>query len=101
LATLAVPTVEPFSDLLPAIKAAQKTDPLVTDMKNKIGGQDGSNDKHTDMQWKVSAGALIYEGRIYVREELRNQVISLFHNNPESGHFGALRTAELVSRDFY
>jgi len=101
LATLAVTTVEPFSDLLPAIKAAQNTDPLVTDMKNKIGGQDGSKNKDTDMKWKVSAGALTFEGRIYVPEALRNQVISLFHQNPESGHFGAHRTAELVSRDFY
>jgi len=52
------------------------------------------------MQWKVSAGALIFEGRIYVPEALRNQVISLFHDNPQPGHFGALRTAELGSRDF-
>jgi len=101
LATLVVTTVEPFSDLLPVIKAAQNTDPLATDMKNKIGGQDGSKNQDTDMQWKVSAGALTFEGRIYVAEALRNKVISLFHNNPESGHSGALRTAELVSRDLY
>jgi hypothetical protein len=107
LATLAATTVSPFNDLLPAIKAAQDTDPLATDMKNKIGypglpnGQDGSTDKEADMQWKVIAGALTFEGRIYVPETLRNQVISLFHDNPESGYFGALRTAELVSRDFY
>ena len=53
------------------------------------------------MQWKVIAGALTYGVRIYVPEALRYQVISLFHDNPESGHFGALRTAELVPRDFY
>jgi len=109
LATLVVTTVEPFSNLQPAIKADQDTDLLVTDMKNKIGyrdlsktgGQDGSKDKSTGMQLKVSAGALTLEGRKYVPEALRNQVISLFHYNPESGHFGALRTAELVSRDYY
>jgi len=77
------------------------------DMKNKIGypglpnGQDGSTDEEADMQWKVIAGALTFERTIYVPETLRNQVISLFHDNPESGHFGAHRTAELVSRDFY
>jgi hypothetical protein len=32
---------------------------------------------------------------------LHNKVISLSHDNPESGHFRALRTAEIVSRDFY
>ena len=72
LATLVVTTVEPFSDLLPAIKAAQNPDPLATDMKNRIGGQDGSKDKDTDMQWKVSAGALTFEGSIYVPDALRN-----------------------------
>ena len=34
-------------------------------------------------------------------DALRSQVINRFHGNPESGHFGPLRTAELVSRDFY
>jgi hypothetical protein len=66
LATLAVTTVEPFSDLLPEIKAAQDTNPLATDMKNKIGGQDRSKHKDTGMLWKASAGALTFEGRIYV-----------------------------------
>ena len=28
-------------------------------------------------------------------------MISLFHDNPESGYFGALKTAKLVSQDFY
>jgi hypothetical protein len=46
---------------------------------------------------------LTYEGRIYVPEDdsLRGKVTSLFHDNPESGHFGALKTVELASRDFY
>jgi len=101
LATLAVTTVEPFSDLPPEIKAAQNTDPLGTDMKNIVGAQDRSKDRDTGMQWKVSAGDLTFEGRIYVPETLRNQVISLFHDSPESGHFSDLRTAELISRDIY
>jgi len=105
--TFAATTVSPFCDLLRAIGAALDTDPLATDMKNKFdypglpNREDGSTDKEADMQWKVIAGALTFEGRIYVLETLCNQVISLFHDNPESGHFGALRTAELVSRDFY
>jgi len=109
LANLATTTVNPFNDLLSAIEAAQDTDPLPTDMKNKIsnpdqaktGGQDGSMYKEADMQWKVIAGALTIEGRIYMPDALRNQVISLFHDNCESGHFVALTPAELVSRDFY
>jgi len=113
LATLAATTVEPYDDLLPGIKAAQASDSLAADVKRRIvdtpmvgypdpskaGGPDGP----TEEQWKVISGALTYEGRIYVPADasLRNKVISLFHDNPESGHFRALRTAELVSRDFY
>jgi len=107
LATLAATTVSPFHDLLPATNAADDTDPLLTDMKSEISypcipnEQDRSTDKEADMQWKVIPGALTFEVRIYVPITLCNQVISLFHNNPESGHLGALRTGELVSTVFY
>jgi hypothetical protein len=42
-------------------------------------------------------------GRIYVSatDSVHGKVIWLFHENPESGHFGAIKTTELVSRDFY
>jgi hypothetical protein len=78
LAPLAQTTVSSFDDLLPVIEAAQHTNPPATDMNNKIGypglpnGQDGSTDKEADMQWKVIAGALTFEGRIYVPETLCN-----------------------------
>jgi len=109
LATLAA-TVEPYDDLLPVIKTAQATDTLAVDVDRRsvdipmIGGPEGSSDSGRDRdQWKVISGALTYEARIYVPEDdsLHGKVISLFHHNPESGHFGALKTAELASRDFY
>jgi len=55
------------------------------------------------IQLKVVAGVLTYEGRIYFPaiDSLPGKVISQFHDNTESGHFGALKTTELVSRDFY
>ena len=63
------------------------------------GRPEGATDSHT--HWKVVSGALTYEVRIYVPEPLCGKVIILFHDNPETGHIGALGTAELVSRDFY
>ena len=104
LATLATNiNVELYDDLLPAIKAAQETDSLVIGVKSRINDTSsiGNLDAKTGEQWRRVAGALTYEGRIYVPEALQSKVISLFHNHPESGHFGALKTAELVSRDFY
>jgi len=109
LATLAA-TVEPYDDLLPAIKTAQASDSLAADVNHRIVGTPmvGLPDlprqaEDSSKEWKVTAGDLTYEGRIYepADDTLRSQVISLFHHNPESGHFGAHETAELVSRDFY
>ena len=54
-------------------------------------------------EWKVTAGVHSYEERIYLPKDdlLWNKVISLFHDNPESGHFGSLQTAYIVSRHFH
>jgi len=51
----------------------------------------------------VVKGALSYEGRIYVPgvNSFCGKVIRLFHDTPESSHFGAVKTTELESRDFY
>jgi hypothetical protein len=118
LATLAASTVEPYDILLWGIKVAQASDPPATDVKPRIVGtpmvrdsdlsktrQPGGptdDDEDCDKQEKVISGALTYEGRIYVAADplLRNKVISRFDDNPESVHLGALRTAELGSRDF-
>jgi hypothetical protein len=59
------------------------------------GRAEGATDSHKN--WKVVSGALTNEGRIYVPEPFRSKGLSFFNDNPESGHFGALRTAELVS----
>jgi len=54
-------------------------------------------------EWNVTAGVLTYEGRIYVPKDdlVRNEVISLFHDTLQSGHFGGLRTTELLCRAFH
>ena len=105
--TLVATTTESFNPLLPAIETAQDTDPLATDMKDKISypsqstisGQDWSMGKDGDKQWKAIKGTLTFKGIICVPEALCNQLVGLFHDNPESGHNGALWSAELVSRD--
>jgi len=54
-----------------------------------------------ESQWRSIDGALTYERRIYVPAALCSRVASLFHDNPESGHSGALKTADLISRDCF
>jgi hypothetical protein len=43
-------------------------------------------------QWKVIAGTLTYKVKTYIPEvnSVHDNVISLFHDNLESGHFGSL-----------
>jgi hypothetical protein len=86
------------------------------DVLRRIAGrhvtQDGSG-KHvtehvtqdaatTEDDWTVSAGALTHAGRVYVPDSpaLRARVTALHHDNPESGHFGMLKTAKLILRNF-
>jgi hypothetical protein len=104
--------IEPIEkDLFAEIIEEQKTDRLANDSLRKLAGSgedhviqeaghvtEPISDEH---DWAVSAGALTYEGRVYVLEGLRSKVTALHHDNSESGHFGALKTAELVSRNFY
>jgi hypothetical protein len=103
---LATVSVEAYDDLMPAIIEAQASDPLAADISAKLLERpvaDGTDTAEEESQWKVIAGVLTYEGRksVPVVASLHGKVISQFHNNPESGHFGALKTTEPVSMDFY
>jgi hypothetical protein len=98
LATLAATTItESYDDLLPEIKAAQETDCLATEIRPTLVHVSTTDES----QWRPIHGALTYRRRIYVPAVLRSRVTSLFHDNPESGHFGALKSSELVLQDFY
>jgi hypothetical protein len=103
---LATVAVEPYDDLMPALIAAQASNSLVVDILTKLVDQSAADGKDTavkESQWKVVVGALTYEGRIYIPvvDCLWRKVISLFHEHPESGHFGPPKTTVLVSREFY
>jgi len=91
---------------MPAIIAAQSPDALSANVSAKHVDRpmtQGTDTAEAESQWKVFTGGLPCEGRIYFTavDSLRGKVISLLHDNPESGHFGALKTTELVSRYFY
>jgi hypothetical protein len=106
--------------LFAEIIEAQKIDGLATELLGKLDkrGRDHVTNEMTkqhvtghvteeettaEVDWAVSAAALTFEGRVYVpdSDELRSKVIALHHDNLESGHFGALKTAKLISRNFY
>ena len=102
---LATMSVNPYDDLMLAIITAQTSDCLAVNISAKLVDwsiADGTDMVGEENKWKVVVGALTYEEWIYVPaiDSLHGKVISLFHDNPESGPFGALKTTELVSRDF-
>ena len=111
LATLTNDTVEHYNDLFLEIKTVQATNALAADVKRRIVGAPIVDIPHwhgidelgedSSKEWKVTTRVLTYEGRIYVPKDdhLRHKVISVFHNNPESAHFGAHNMAEFVSLD--
>jgi len=113
LAPWVTTNVEHYNDLLQQIKIAQAIDALAADVKHRIVGTQivdipdlqriDESEEELSNQWTVTTGVLTNEGQIYVPKDnlLRNEVMSLFHDNPESGHFGALGSAESVSGDFH
>jgi len=91
---------------MPAIIVAHAAIPLADNVLAKLVNRpiaEGPDTMGEDNQWKVVTGALTYQGRIYIPavDSLHGKVISLFHGNLESSHFGALETPELVPRDVY
>lgn len=103
---LAKVPVEPYNNVMREIVTAQASDPFAVNVSAKLIDRpiaDGTDTGAEDNAWKVVAGALTYEGRMYVSavDSLQRTVRSLFFDNPDSSYFRALKTIELVSRNFY
>jgi len=102
---LATGSVEPYNDLTPAIIAAQASDPLAVDVFITLIDRpmnDGTDPGTVESQWTVVLGVVTHQRRIYIPavDSLSRKVMTLFHDNTESCHFGALKTTEQVPRDF-
>jgi len=113
LATLATTTVDLYDDLVQEIRTSHAINALAADMKHRIVSTPIINirdlqsidelEEEPSKEWKVTTRVLTYTGRICLPQDdlLRTKVISCFHDNPESDLFGAVKTPELVSRDFH
>jgi hypothetical protein len=89
---VATVSVEPHINLMPQIITAPASDHLAIDISAKHDDQsmiDATETPKEESQWKVVVGVMTYDGRIDVpaTNSLRGNVISLFHNNPQHGHF--------------
>jgi len=54
-------------------------------------------------KWKIEEELVLKEGKIYVLkdEELRTEIIQLYHNIPVAGHGGKWKIVELVTRNYW
>jgi len=63
-----------------------------------------SRNRRKAQLWRLDEkGALRWKGRLYIPDEqsLRQEIVSQSHDSRLSGHFGATRTLELISRHYY
>ena len=76
----------------PMARAVRKE--LATPNVNVYSGQSGE-------PWSEVEGVLHYDGKPYIPEALRTDLLERNHDDPLAGHFGVERTLELLSRKYY
>ena len=54
-------------------------------------------------EWKMEEELVLKKGKVYVLkdEELRTEIIWLYHDVPMAGHGGKWKTVELVTRNYW
>ena len=54
-------------------------------------------------KWQMEGGLVLKEGKVYVPkdEELRAEIIYMYHDVPAAGHRGRWKTVELVTRNYW
>ena len=84
-------------ELLQKIKQAQSVDPKCK--SSTVQAQQSSNTS----DFSLHDGLLLYDGRVYIpeNEELKYLLLRTHHDDPVAGHYGEMKTLELVSRDYY
>lgn len=55
----------------------------------------------TENGFLVKDGVLFYHGRLYVPEACRLTILTACHDSPLAGHWGAKKTQDFISRDFW
>jgi len=91
----------PEIDRLEKIKKARSRDEdivrIVEEMKK------AKVKKLWENEWQMEGDLVLKGGKIYVQknEELRAEVIWLYHDMPAAGHGGRWKTVELVTRNYW
>jgi len=91
----------PEVDLLEKIKKARSKDEDVIKVVEEIK-RTGVKELRGN-KWKIEGDIVLKEGKVYVlkEEELRAEVIRLYHDGLAAGHEGRWKTVELVMRNYW
>ncbi|KAF8747242.1 hypothetical protein RHS01_11373 [Rhizoctonia solani] len=93
------------SSLLDQIKEDTQEDPSLDTILLAVS--DPKSMPHNVAQkfkdYTIQKGLLLYQGRVVVPDEpeIKQQLLSHFHDSPASGHQGRARTLELISCHYY
>src|SRR5690606_13057799 len=84
------------SELIRRIRHAQRQDEEVMELINEV--QYNPNEEYT-----MDHGVLLFKGSVMVPDnaEIKKDILNLCHDQPLAGHFGILKTYDLVKRSFY
>jgi hypothetical protein len=84
------------------IKEAQEASTEAQGIRQKLEEQLHS-EKRKPTLWTLENGLLRHKGRIYVPpvRAAREELMKRMHDDPYAGHFGILRTAELLGRRYH
>jgi len=88
-------------DLVEKIKKARSKDEDVIRVVEKMK-KTGVKELRGN-EWKIKGDLVLKEGKVYIlkNEELRAEVIWLYHDVPAAGHGGRWKTVELVTRNYW
>ena len=85
----------------PQISAAEERVTLFEEIKQAYGQEetDMRSRKIHSVHWEQ--GVLWYEHRLWVPQPIREKVITLHHDDKTAGHYGADKTIEVLTRNYY
>jgi hypothetical protein len=88
-------------DIISEIKQAYARDSMTADILAQ--SVDASVTRKQLQQYRVVDGLIMYDSRVFVPNDRPLKCLILFecHDAPMSGHFGRMKTSDLVTRRFY
>ena len=85
-----------------SILKLQVTDSVTNKIKERVANP--RRKASVSREWSLGrSGELLHNQRLFVPAEqaVKQEILHLFHDDPMAGHFGPVRTLELIERKFY